>query len=669
VIIGAVVTFFALRPRTSVPGEENFSLAIVDFRDLATPDDLTVSASMTELVNIGLIESSPIRIVSSEYLHDLRRRLFGEGRGPIEDEQALEVARKAGAMLLLVGRIGRTGDSRFVTWRLVDTQSGENLAAQRVEGNNLAVAADEVIGAVLPAVARRCGVEIIATTRPVDELTTESPEAYRHYVTAVLAMEWQRPEEALGELTQAVALDSTFALAHFELGRLYWVTTATFWDFDATVENINRAWALRSRLGIKDRLRLEGFRYDMDRRLTRAVDTYNEILNRWPDDRQALRDLSNIVYRYWDFHGAVEIHEKGMKLYPDDPTLGGPLYYECLVYVGRPRDALRATQTHVDRNPDEPSVWGELASRYLALGLPDSAEAAYRKAQTLQPDWGGQAMAYCAYHAGDLDRAITVFEQYLEREDIRPVRRHWLMMWSHGPLNLAALYREAGQYQKVVDVCEEARQYVSGAENIVGHQFTVGRLLLWIDRPREALDVAEELSKRDDTVRGHWYGIRLRARALTALGDLEAARAAVQEIYGAEDRWGAQANSLALEIEADIALADNDPEKAMVLLEKRKRLSVPSGLYGIDLYAATALAHRMAGRGGRAVEFHRELLRFYGGHALSHYELGQLYEEMSRPRDAAREYAHFLEMWAAADEGLSQLVDARARLIAMESSP
>jgi hypothetical protein len=69
------------------------------------------------------------------------------------------------------------------------------------------------------------------------------------------------------------------------------------------------------------------------------------------------------------------------------------------------------------------------------------------------------------------------------------------------------------------------------------------------------------------------------------------------------------------------------------------------------------------------VEFHRELLRFYGGHALSHYELGQLYEEMSRPRDAAREYAHFLEMWAAADEGLSQLVDARARLIAMESSP
>ncbi|MCK4774466.1 MAG: hypothetical protein KAT30_06760, partial [Candidatus Krumholzibacteria bacterium] len=360
VIITAVVTSIVPRFRTSTPNEVEFSLAIVDFRDLATPDDLTVSASLTELVNIGLIESSKIRVVSSEYLHDLRRRLFGDRRGPIEDEQALEVARKAGATLLLAGRIGRMEGKRFVTWRLVDTHSGENLAAQRVDESNLVDAADEVIGTVLPAVARRCGFEINTTTRPVDELTTESPEAYRHYVTAVLARERYRPEEALEELTQAVALDSTFALAYFELGRLYWLTGATFWDFDATVENIERAWRLRSRLGIKDRLRLEGFRYDMNRRLTRAVDTYKEILNRWPDDRQTLRDLSNLLYRYWDWRGAMEIHETGMRLYPNDAVLGGPLYIQCLVYLGRPEDALRLTRSYVERHPDEPSAWGEL---------------------------------------------------------------------------------------------------------------------------------------------------------------------------------------------------------------------------------------------------------------------------------------------------------------------
>jgi len=60
-----------------------------------------------------------------------------------------------------------------------------------------------------------------------------------------------------------------------------------------------------------------------------------------------------------------------------------------------------------------------------------------------------------------------------------------------------------------------------------------------------------------------------------------------------------------------------------------------------------------------------EMLRIYGGHALSHYELGQIYEEMKRPSDAKKEYAKFLKMWSEADEGLPQLVDARKRLAAL----
>jgi hypothetical protein len=59
---------------------------------------------------------------------------------------------------------------------------------------------------------------------------------------------------------------------------------------------------------------------------------------------------------------------------------------------------------------------------------------------------------------------------------------------------------------------------------------------------------------------------------------------------------------------------------------------------------------------------YEEWLRRCGGHALAHYELGQIYEEMKRPADAKREYAKFLEMWSEADEGLPQLVDARKRL-------
>ena len=73
----------------------------------------------------------------------------------------------------------------------------------------------------------------------------------------------------------------------------------------------------------------------------------------------------------------------------------------------------------------------------------------------------------------------------------------------------------------------------------------------------------------------------------------------------------------------------------------------------------------MQGRLDEAAEVHREMLRIYGGHALSHYELGTIYEEMKRPAEAKKEYAKFLEMWSEADEDLPQLIDARKRLAAL----
>ena len=58
------------------------------------------------------------------------------GRGLIEDDQVVQVAREAGATLFLAGRIGRMGDENFITWRLVDTHTGESIRANRIDGPN-----------------------------------------------------------------------------------------------------------------------------------------------------------------------------------------------------------------------------------------------------------------------------------------------------------------------------------------------------------------------------------------------------------------------------------------------------------------------------------------------------------------------------------------------------
>ncbi len=76
-------------------------------------------------------------------------------------------------------------------------------------------------------------------------------------------------------------------------------------------------------------------------------------------------------------------------------------------------------------------------------------------------------------------------------------------------------------------------------------------------------------------------------------------------------------------------------------------------------------AFQMTGKLDRAEREHLELLKVYGGRALSHYELGKIYEEMGRPEDAVSAFTKFLEMWSEADEGLPQVEDAQSRLAAL----
>jgi tetratricopeptide (TPR) repeat protein len=255
-------------------------------------------------------------------------------------------------------------------------------------------------------------------------------------------------------------------------------------------------------------------------------------------------------------------------------------------------------------------------------------------------------------------------EQYLARDDLPASTRYWRMTIQSVQLGLAAYYREAGRYQKAIEVIEDAKQYSRGYPS--RSAYDKASILLHTGRAKEALGIAQYMARHFDDVRAPLLELRIRARATVALGDLDAARAAVEELYADQVNRGAQALAYALKIEAEIALAEEQPAVALEALDKLRQQGIPAGgFFDITCREARARAHRMAGRLDEAVKIHKELLKIYGGHALSHYALGQIYEEMNRPADAEREYTIFLDMWSEADEGLPQLVDARDRLKAL----
>jgi tetratricopeptide (TPR) repeat protein len=236
-------------------------------------------------------------------------------------------------------------------------------------------------------------------------------------------------------------------------------------------------------------------------------------------------------------------------------------------------------------------------------------------------------------------------------------------------LSLALIYAEAGRFNKALGLFEEARKYTSDIEEISRMERNRAYLLLRVGEAREVLDAAKDLSKYTDSRYALNEAVELRAMALATLDSLEAAKSASAELESLEDSWGRHAVLMASKVNAEIALTEGNPQEALASLHEMGAAPLCGlGLFSIEYWEALASAHRMAGRLNEALKAHQEILQLHGGHALSHYVLGQIYEEMDRPADAAHEFTKFLEMWSNADEGLPQVEDAKKRLAALQQT-
>jgi tetratricopeptide (TPR) repeat protein len=471
-------------------------------------------------------------------------------------------------------------------------------------------------------------------------------------VAGTLALQEIRPEDAIAEFERAVAQDSTFALAYLWLGQIY----SGYNDFKRANECLDKAWRLRSRLGTKDQMRLEAARYDSNGPISEAVRVRREMYKRWPDDLQTLRDLQTQLFSRWYFGEAQEVATEARRYYPDDIQIFR--YYSLsLLILGRVEEGLRATRSWVKQRPNEPAGWFTLSFMYVASAMPDSADAAYRKVVELDPGVASEDPGHpCAltYYRGDLKGATTCLEEFVGKTDFSESARQELTRAMRG-VGLVGLYIEAGRYQKARDVC---RDHMSPSTADL-YQF---RILNAMGQAREVRDLYEQWTNADST-NDYPYQLGI---ALAILGDVKGAREAARRLSGKEFDWGAMAHYCAFEVEAKAALADHDPKTALEFLGKMKQFGVIFGFYiDIDYRTMLAAAYKMDGRLQEAADVHKEMLRIYGGHALSHYELGAIYEEMKRPAEAKKEYAKFLEMWPEADEGLPQLVDAKKRFASL----
>jgi len=670
VVILALVAALVVPRLWNGPSSEGIALAVMDFSNLTDPDDQLQTAGIAGLLQVGFVQNVSARIVSPDYLRDLGRRLFGADEGPVEESQFLQVAKESGADVMLAGQIGASGERRYVTWRLVDTRTGEILAATRVDGNDLLTLADDVVAEVVIALENAFGLVEVGNPQSVGAMTTGDPGAHEYFVQGTLAALDFEFSGAVEAFEQAITIDSMFALAHFELARAQRGRR----EWELARESTETAWGLRTRLSVKDRLRLEAWRAQISYRVVESLDVNRELVDRWPDDRQLLRELMTQLNYWWFFPEALDVCRKGAALYPDDKVFAyTPV--EALAALRRTDEALAYTKEFVRRYPDNRRGVVQLSYRFSEAGKVDSFEVYIRRALAMAPDdiYTQRTIETIPYYRGDLGGAIGNIEHFAERDDLTEGSR--VATWQR----LSDLYQEAGRYRQSLALIDSVGSHKKGRVSRFYHERWKSQQLLDMGRAREALRwaeaVAETLAARgaemnDPQFNGiaSWTAKQQRAAALVMLDSTDVAAQAVDELLAASAEFGNYARLEAVYMKAIIALKQGDAVEARAYNDEVAAIGGGVGAMWDRKGEMEAQVCRLEGRLNEAEQTLQRLLAIYGGHALGYYELGLLYEEMNRPEDAAREYGRFLEMWSQADEGLPQLTDARKRLAAIEGA-
>jgi tetratricopeptide (TPR) repeat protein len=345
--------------------------------------DSSLGASVTELFRVALAQSRTISVADPTSLGLALQRMQRAPGTRVEGSVARELALREGMPVLVEGRLLDAGGHYQLTAKLVAARDGEVFASLDEPATNKqdVIAA---VGRLSNKVRARLG-ESASTIRdapPLERVSTVSLDALRKYTAALNVDRLQQVEAANGLLREAIALDTTFAMAYRKLGNnLYWTR-----DRAEAIGYLRRAYALRDRLTEIERNVMLGTYYSkVDRDLPRAMGAFEAVLAADPDNIIA---LDNIAYNLRITGSPVRAESLYQRLSMLSPTA---FYVTQLGYV---RDLLErfpaADSTY--RAAVAVSKRGEFLAPYwmgtyhFGSALQhDSAEAYIRKAV----DWPG----------------------------------------------------------------------------------------------------------------------------------------------------------------------------------------------------------------------------------------------------------------------------------------
>ena len=307
VIAVATVAWAGLRPTMGLGLSQ--SILVADFRN-HTRDSLLAQA-VTEAISIDLAQSQHARVLTRAQVQTVMLRMEMPNGVPLTDAVVREVAEREGVTAYLTGEIASLGPGYTVSVELVSVKTGEVLSAFResaADSTRLLAAVDQLSSRLR----RRVGDSFWAVMQspPLERVTTSSLAALRRYSEAIrIGDQGGDDRRAIGVLREAVALDTTFAMAWRKLGTYL----REFNELSGARDALSRAFRYRDRLPDRERYLTMASFYAGTDRADSAIAAYRALVAEYPGDTRALNNLGYVyeqLKRFGEadpfFHRALE---------------------------------------------------------------------------------------------------------------------------------------------------------------------------------------------------------------------------------------------------------------------------------------------------------------------------------------------------------------------------
>ena len=597
--------------------------------------DSALGSVLSEAVRTNLSQSRAVNIVSTSSVVAALGRMQRKATTRVDLGLAREIAVREGIKAIVTGNVASVGTGYIISTRLVNAESGDELAVYRESAANA--------GEIIPAIDRLTrqlrgkigeSLKSVSDAPALGQVTTPSLDALRAYTGGLRAndVEGDYPK-AIGLFEEAIARDSNFATAYMQLAYSLGNARLQAPRRDSLMQT---AFRLRQRLPERERYSVEGAYYG-GRNRAKAIDAFQRAVAVDSFNSDALNSLA-IMYTFTrNYAGAEQSYRRAIYVDPANGILLNNLA-GALIQSGKFSAADSVLQVMHERKIPYPTGRREIDLLYNR-GLLDSAEIA---ATVLMPNANVMSglgtvafMRNMVAARGRLRESDSLAAELERRNALRGEKASPL----DRPLQLAladAWFRE--QRVRAVARLDELMRSHPVAGSVMGVSYVdVARVYALAGAPDRARAVLAKFDPpaHDSTMPPRWASMHVMAEGEIALAERRT-QDAIRLFRQSDTAGDGLPTSCSYCLPALLGRAydqANMPDSTIVNLERY--LAIPNpGRVEIDAWMLAA----------------------------AHKRLGELYEARNDNTRAVAHYTSFVNLWKRADPDLQpRVAEVRAR--------